>query len=203
MHWKQCYGKPECYRITCAWCGAEHETPRRDGRFCSRECYGAMRSYEAGTNVCGLSTDHPARKLQFLRQRWPTCRVFYTSCAVCGVLFATPYTVLTCGEACANIKHRDDKREGDHRRRARLRDAFVERVVRRKIFERDRWRCHICNKPTRRTAVVPHPLAPTLDHLIPLADGGTHEPANVRTAHYRCNSIKGDRGGNEQLMLIG
>lgn len=50
---------------------------------------------------------------------------------------------------------------------------------------------------------VPHPRAAVLDHVIPLARGGTHEPANVRTACFLCNSIKGDGGGNEQLMLIG
>ncbi|WP_261949456.1 HNH endonuclease [Rhodococcus sp. T9N] len=72
-----------------------------------------------------------------------------------------------------------------------------------KIFERDRWQCHICNTRVKRDMVVPHPLAPTIDHLIPLAAGGTHEPANVATAHFLCNSRKGDRGAGEQLALIG
>jgi len=63
-------------------------------------------------------------------------------------------------------------------------------------------RCHICNKAVKRDAVVPHPLAPTIDHVIPLAVGGTHEPLNCRCAHYICNARKGHRGG-EQLLLIG
>jgi len=52
---------------------------------------------------------------------------------------------------------------------------------------------------------VPHPLAPTIDHLIPLADGGSDSPANVATAHFLCNSTKGERhgGGGDQLTLIG
>lgn len=191
--------------ISCDWCGRRHETPRSNGRFCSRTCYGAMRGYEAGMNVCPLPKSHPAVPPLPPREpaRWPSCRVFFTTCVVCGVLFATPYTVMTCGEGCAEVKRRDDRREAKHRRRARQRNAFVAPVFRRKIFERDRWRCHICGKTTRRSAVVPHPLAPTLDHLIPLADGGTHEPANVRTAHFSCNSLKNCRGGGEQLMLIG
>jgi 5-methylcytosine-specific restriction endonuclease McrA len=202
-HWKRKYGTRTRYRINCAWCDKAHETPRENGRFCSVACVMAMKAYDAGNNVCGLSSDHPARRLQFLRKNWPSVRVFFRTCAVCSALFATPYTVSTCGKTCAETKRRDDKRERRHRRRAAERNAFVAKVIPSQVFERDRWRCHICGKATRRTAVVPHPSAPTIDHLIPLAEGGTHEPANVRTAHFRCNTIKGARGGNEQLMLIG
>ncbi|MBF6315035.1 HNH endonuclease [Nocardia farcinica] len=83
------------------------------------------------------------------------------------------------------------------------RKAFVANVSPRKVFERDRWKCHLCKRKVRRSAVVPHPLAPTIDHVIPLAKGGTHEPANCATAHYQCNSAKGDRDAGEQLALIG
>lgn len=50
----------------------------------------------------------------------------------------------------------------------------------------------------------PHPFAPTIDHVIPLDAGGMHEPSNVQTAHYRCNSIKsnGVLGQGEQLRLL-
>lgn len=76
-------------------------------------------------------------------------------------------------------------------------------VYRSEIYKRDRYLCHICGKKVRRKAQVPHPMAPTLDHLVPLALGGTHEPANVATAHFMCNSIKGDRLGGDQLALVG
>ncbi|MFF9898489.1 HNH endonuclease [Streptomyces longispororuber] len=39
-----------------------------------------------------------------------------------------------------------------------------------------------------------HPLAFTLDHLIPLSRGGDLlDPANARSAHRRCNSARGNR----------
>lgn len=39
-----------------------------------------------------------------------------------------------------------------------------------------------------------HPLAFTLDHLIPLSKGGDLlDPANARSAHRRCNSARGNR----------
>jgi len=39
-----------------------------------------------------------------------------------------------------------------------------------------------------------HPLAFTLDHLIPLSRGGDlTDPANARSAHRKCNSARGNR----------
>ena len=75
-------------------------------------------------------------------------------------------------------------------RRAREKNAFVETVNRKEIFERDGYICQLCG-----TGVVPwmnygHPLYPTIDHIIPLSRGGTHEPSNVQTAHRGCNASK-------------
>jgi hypothetical protein len=68
----------------------------------------------------------------------------------------------------------------------------VERVVRRAIFERDGWVCQLCDYPTNPDVTVPDFEAPTIDHIIPLAWGGDHTPANVQTAHFLCNSYKRD-----------
>jgi 5-methylcytosine-specific restriction endonuclease McrA len=56
-----------------------------------------------------------------------------------------------------------------------------------------------------RKVKVPHPRAPTIDHVVPLSQGGADAPWNVKTAHFMCNSEKGDRTmpDGEQLMLIG
>jgi len=103
-----------------------------------------------------------------------------------------------CSERCA-------KRSSSSRRRARERGAEFERYSRFAIFERDGWRCHICRRKVNRAAVVPHPLAPTIDHLVPLAAGGGDTAANVATAHFLCNSTKGERVGGfgDQLACIG
>lgn len=63
-------------------------------------------------------------------------------------------------------------------------------IFRRKVFERDGWTCRICRKPVDREAKVPHPKAPTVDHVVPLALGGAHVYTNVQTAHFICNSRK-------------
>jgi 5-methylcytosine-specific restriction endonuclease McrA len=50
---------------------------------------------------------------------------------------------------------------------------------------------------------VPHATAPVIDHVIPLAAGGSDLRVNVQLAHYLCNARKGAAGGGEQLALIG
>lgn len=92
---------------------------------------------------------------------------------------------------------------GSHAKRVRRRGGLVERVNRRRVFERDGWRCQICRRMTDRTAVVPHPRAPTLDHIVPVTAGGDHTYVNVQCACSECNTRKGNRSANDQLRLIG
>jgi hypothetical protein len=119
-------------------------------------------------------------------------------CHLCGRSFIDVWNnrpALFCSPRCSRRHHRD-------LRRARKREAFVAPVWRERIYERDGWRCQLCGKKVKRNAEVPHQLAPVLDHIIPLARGGTHEPANVQCAHYRCNYMK-CCGGIDQLLLFG
>ncbi|MGY4930325.1 HNH endonuclease [Streptomyces sp. 900116325] len=222
-HWKRRYAPTRTYApVPCCVCGEPAlKTSGRERIVCSLACRWFVQNERQSSDVwfiecawCdalftsrapGVRWCWDSCKAIDIRTVWPSCRVRYTTCSQCDRLFVTPYTVSTCSPACAVAKLKDDKREAKHKRRARQRDAYVANVSRRAIYERDRWMCHLCGKKINRDAEVPDPLAPTLDHVIPLAAGGTHEPANVRAAHYRCNSIKGDGyiQAGEQLMLIG
>ena len=108
-------------------------------------------------------------------------------CRRCAAPFVTdqPNT-----EACSERCIRADKRD---RRRARKHGARREPIYRAAIFARDLWRCMLCGEPLAMAEQVPHPLAPTIDHVIPLARGGWHAPDNVQAAHFLCNSRKSDR----------
>lgn len=113
----------------------------------------------------------------------------------------------TCGRPECDATHAAKVRRIAHhsakvRRRAREQSAFIARVDPIEVHERCGWKCHLCGKPVRRDVLVPDALAPTIDHVVPLAQGGTHEPINCRTAHFLCNSIKGDELP-EQLPLLG
>jgi 5-methylcytosine-specific restriction endonuclease McrA len=97
----------------------------------------------------------------------------------------------TCERETAAEKMRDYRKrnpgkhaEIENRRRARLLNAFVEAVDPAAIRTRDRGLCGICGDVV---AVADQ----SLDHVIPLARGGTHEARNIQLAHRSCNSRKG------------
>jgi hypothetical protein len=195
--------------VACTTCGEptlKRVDPRRKVRFCSYECrddHRALLALDAMVTLPAPERATQARSGEERREWWwgRSCRIFARDCQVCSQPFTSRFTIATCSAACAETKRLDDKREAKHRHRARKRSAFVAPVVRREVYERDGWRCQLCGRAVKRDADVPHPMAPTLDHIIPLAAGGTHEPTNVQTAHFLCNATKGARGGG-QLRLI-
>ncbi|MGV5046877.1 HNH endonuclease [Rhodococcus pyridinivorans] len=121
---------------------------------------------------------------------------------MCNTWFVSHHLDITCSPECYKAHQREQKHASEHRRRARKKAAFVANVYRKKVFEADGYRCHICKKKTDKTKQAPHPKAPTIDHLTPLSLGGTHEPANCRTACFMCNAMKSDRLAGDQLMLL-
>ena len=49
------------------------------------------------------------------------------------------------------------------------------------VFERDAWTCQYCGDPSLC------PASATADHVVPDVAGGSHLPANLRTACRSCN----------------
>lgn len=88
-------------------------------------------------------------------------------------------------------------------RRARMRGAEAEVVDRDRVGDRDGWKCGICHRRINRSLAYPHPRSPSLDHVIPISEGGPHTYANSRISHLSCNLARSNRGGDEQLALIG
>ena len=53
--------------------------------------------------------------------------------------------------------------------------------------------CGICGKPVDFSYKNPHPLAPTVDHIIPVSKGGhPTDLSNLQLAHRCCNRAKSD-----------
>jgi len=111
------------------------------------------------------------------------------TCARCG----EGYLVLDYTGSARYCSALCSKRQGRQEYRARLHNAYVSSVSPLMIYVRDGWMCQLCGQPVDRDACVPDPRAPTLDHVVALANGGTHEPSNVQLACFRCNCSKGDR----------
>lgn len=93
------------------------------------------------------------------------------------------------------------KRRRDARRKAAKRGVVQVDYDPADIFARDRWVCQICHRKVDRRLVVPHRMAPTIDHIVPLALGGADAPWNVQLAHLSCNSSKRAGAANDQLRL--
>lgn len=121
------------------------------------------------------------------------------SCIVCGSRFVTWHRGTICSPKCK----KENYQINNNRRRVREAAAATnEKFSREEIFKRDRWRCQICGGRVDRKAKPHTPLAPTLDHIVPLSKGGVHSRVNSQCAHFRCNAKKHTRTLG-QMRLFG
>ncbi len=165
------YDKPrvKAHPIKCAQCGREATVTKADAQYCSHACF-----YDARYGV---------DRQPVITRTWISGR-----CLRCGDW----YVAKNAGMGASYCSHRCRDRAHEARRRALMAGAEVDAVSRWRIHERDGWTCHICGDPVDRGAVVPDLAAPVLDHVVPLARGGSHSEANLKTAHFYCNSVKRD-----------
>ena len=52
--------------------------------------------------------------------------------------------------------------------------------------------CGICGMPVDKSLKYPHPMSPTVDHIIPCNKGGGDDLDNLQLAHRKCNRMKSD-----------
>lgn len=105
-----------------------------------------------------------------------------------------------CSERCQKRlydRKKDVKR--DHRKRWRKHDKGITLDA---LYARDNGICYLCGKPCDYSDMsindgvfIAGNMYPSIDHVKPLARGGTHTWDNVKLAHRICNSIKSDREG--------
>jgi predicted nucleic acid-binding Zn ribbon protein len=113
------------------------------------------------------------------------------ACAECCATFTTTRSLQKfCSRKCMI---RENRRRQKARRRARQAGLAYEHIDLATLAERDGWRCHICKRQVTRDTW-------SLDHLVPVADGGAHVYANAALAHRACNAARGHRGA-AQLRL--
>lgn len=208
---RQALRPPPVVMVECVTCGEVFQRPNRMGRqavACSPECIAArVRSNDRQWNQRNPGRPQ-SRRSAAERDADPSV----PRCSIAGCAKATVGVGL-CGTHHSaqrrKITGRRSKSSPEsnrirwERRRARLSNAFVSDVDRLAIFERDGWRCQLCRRLVLRSKAVPHLRAATLDHIIPISRGGTHEPSNVQLACFKCNCSKGPGAANDQLRLIG
>ena len=63
------------------------------------------------------------------------------------------------------------------------------------LLYRDFLICGICDEPVDPDITWPHRQSVTVDHIIPVAHGGSDDIENLQLAHLACNATKQDRVG--------
>lgn len=204
-------------------CRYEHETMHhgRGNGYCSRDCFigrKARIAAEASALNRIASRDHgpiyPIRvraeilALRRIRARRERKLPIRSACSSCGTVVIAKGQHRRVCEACKRAAYRRWLRETESGRSVRRADRAKSKAKRRlairarrsdsidpiRVFEQFGWRCHLCREPTpRRLRGTYDPRAPELDHVVPLAAGGTHTYGNVACACRECNIKKGSR----------
>lgn len=88
----------------------------------------------------------------------------------------------------------------NHEKKARKRNATIEKFLVSEIYNRDGWVCQLCHKKVNKKLRHPNPLSASLDHIIPLSKGGEHSRQNTHLAHLICN-VRAHTSGIKQLRM--
>lgn len=218
--------KAQASDVPCLHCGQALSVHQVDQgqRYCSHQCSLLAKGRKADCKQCGQPFNATRDRATYcsnqcrekaLRRVWQwATHVTYSRCQACGGLICWKAPKAFCSQACsrkgyarlAYERNPERFKRAAHRRRARLKEAFVEDVDFRKVYERDKWICHICGKKVRKTPRYPRdPEMASPDHLVPLAgeQKGLHSYANVACSHLRCNLKKHTSATGEQLMIVG
>lgn len=158
----------------CNHCGADLNG-KAGQRFCNEQCERRERAYP------GSARYFAGRKCEYCEDSIP---------------IGARYNKRHCTNRCTVLANQIV-------RRARRAGRPVERISRRKIFDRDGWICHICREPVDPALVDPDPMSASLDHLIPFCDPASpgHVAVNVALTHWQCNVAKNGRTRPEDWAL--
>lgn len=113
---------------------------------------------------------------------WRSCAKPERQCRHCGKKLTPKHRAdaAYCSAVCNSAAH-SQTRKASARSGGRQ-----QRIDRASVIERDNGRCHLCG-------AFPSPSDLTLDHIVPLAKGGSHTYENLAVACLSCNCAKGAR----------
>ena len=136
------------------------------------------------------------------------------TCLHCGKEFVIDrYRKKYCSDKCRK-RHLEKNREIRRRLKLISNGNFDSSISLDKLYERDNGKCWLCQRQTdwsdkwmdSQGSHITGGNYPSIDHVIPIAKGGPHTWYNVRLAHCRCNTNKGDKtmieGKGSQMLLI-
>lgn len=150
------------------------------------EEYGSLQAYE---DFKVKRKKEKERQRQIERE----AKIQTKRCPVCGNEFKTLIkNQKYCSKKCST-------RAEQARKSKRIpKNQFVDRdITLERLYRRDKGICYLCGKSCswndidKENHLVGHDY-PTIDHIYPVARGGTHSWENVRLACWSCNISKSD-----------
>lgn len=144
-------------------------------------------------------------------------RLRTADCLGCGESHIRRYKFSRhCSESCGTdyrARARDEHKRSDanmaqrriakSKRRALMRNTQAESIDPFDVFDRDKWRCHLCGINTLKSLRGTYEdRAPELEHKIPLSRGGPHTWENVACSCRKCNQEKGDSIAGQLFLNI-
>lgn len=159
--------------VDCRECGVRFTPRNRGGIYCSRACSGkASRTAEP----C------PPKQLAIL------------VCVVCKDLFDSWHpNNKTCSPECQKLNIKQRGRNSETRRRMRIKEGTYEPFQYTVVYKRDDWTCGLCGEAIDPKLEYPYRMSASLDHIVPLSQGGDHVMSNAQAAHWICNVKRGVR----------
>jgi 5-methylcytosine-specific restriction enzyme A len=163
----------------CVTCGQGFIVSSATHRYCSK--------------VCATRAANGRKRQQFGRTQFVGIEFVCTICHRTAVRTTGPQ--IYCSKDCARRAHYQ-------KRTKKIQTHLGLPYTRRQIFARDKWTCQSCRKKVRDNVSLQHPSRSTIDHIVPLSQGGPECASNVHTLCWPCNHRKGNRiGKNDQLRL--
>jgi len=142
-----------------------------------------------------------ANQMFSLRQQLRTRFVWLLprTCPQCSKVFKGWGQVKTLCDDCRHENFRAQRKWANIKRKHRMTQGSSS-ISPARLYELNDRMCALCHRVTDHPRVWKNwtnmkrwmPNAPTVDHIIPLAKGGTHTWDNVQLAHWSCNSQKSD-----------
>jgi 5-methylcytosine-specific restriction endonuclease McrA len=75
-------------------------------------------------------------------------------------------------------------------------------MVMENLMARDGDKCLHCGERVRFSDPESDPLAATIEHIIPVARGGSNYMFNLALAHYRCNARRGTKRITQEELVL-
>lgn len=156
-------------------------------------------------------SDHEAQQETALKKHSTIPR----ECKWCGRFFVRSYKSSLRSYCCEEHRTEAYKTIRHKSASAKIHKGGVSKAKRMRIWLRDSVTCQLCGKKMRMDKYDtipsgrPHPLAPTVDHIVPVsiakqlgwAKIQINAENNLQAAHFACNVHKGNRSMGEQLRL--